>query len=156
MNGSCKLVWVGIVCSAIGLPGCLPPEPVAKNPPAQQPAAPAGPVEMETVKAEAGVGQKGRSLDEYKGKPEAIIAQPAITYFTVKERIPFEIQIPHAMGIFQATEGRFPKDHDEFMERIVKENNIQLPVLPKGHEYKYDPESHDLMVVRPKATTPQQ
>ena len=110
---------------------------------------------METVKADVGVGNKGRSLDEYKGKSEAIIAQPAITFFAAKEMIAFKIEVPHAMSFFQANEGRFPKDHEEFMERIIKENNIKLPSLPQGHEYTYDPESHELMVVRPKASIPQ-
>jgi hypothetical protein len=155
MNGILKTILTGIICSALGFAGCLPPEPAAKNPPAQQPVAAQEPAEMETVKAGVGVGQKGRSLDEYKGKTEAIIAQPAISFFAAKEKIAFEIQVPQAIAIFQATEGRFPKDHDEFMERIVKENNIPLPVLPQGHEYKYDPESHQLMVVRPKASVPQ-
>lgn len=155
MNGTCKLILPGVACLAFGLSGCLPPEPTATNPPAQQPAAPPGPVEMETVKAEVGVGQKGRSLDEYKGKTEAIIAQPAISFFAAKEKIAFEIQVPQAMAIFQAEEGRFPRDHEEFMERIIKANNIPLPALPQGHEYQYDPETHELMVVRPKASTPQ-
>ena len=57
-------------------------------------------------------------------------------------------QIKQALEIFRATEDRYPKDHAEFMERIIKENNIQLPVLPYKGKYVYDVENHELMVVR--------
>lgn len=157
MNGYRKLILALALTAPCIVLGCLPPDqagPVpVPNPPAPQPAAP---VEMETVKADVGVGAKGRSLDEYKGKSEAILAQPAITYFAAKERIAFEVAVPHALNLFNASEGRYPTDHEEFMDRIIKENQIKLPVLPVGHEYKYDPETHTLMVVRPKPAAPPQ
>src|ERR1700693_680566 len=56
--------------------------------------------------------------------------------------------IQHAVDLFQATEGRYPKDHDEFMTRIIKENQIKLPVLPGGARYAYDVENHKLKIVR--------
>ncbi len=60
--------------------------------------------------------------------------------------------IDHAVGLFQAEEGRYPNSHDEFMTRIIKQNNIQLPVLPSGLEYQYDLENHKLVIV--KTATP--
>jgi hypothetical protein len=54
------------------------------------------------------------------------------------------------MDLFKATEGRAPKDHAEFMQRIVKENNIKLPELPEGDRYMYDPKTEQLMVESPK------
>ena len=57
-------------------------------------------------------------------------------------------QVTHAIGIFNAVENRYPKDHEEFMERIIKENNIKLPVLPFKGRYVYDVEKHELMIVR--------
>jgi hypothetical protein len=59
------------------------------------------------------------------------------------------IEIDHAIALFNATEGRFPADYDEFMEKIVKANNIKLPVLPYGGKYVYDEKEHALKVVRP-------
>ncbi|MEZ6040728.1 MAG: hypothetical protein R3C20_09485 [Planctomycetaceae bacterium] len=56
--------------------------------------------------------------------------------------------IDHAVGLFQALEGRYPKDFDEFMTRIIKENNIRLPSLPQGMSYQYDVANHKLVVVR--------
>lgn len=57
-------------------------------------------------------------------------------------------QIKSAVEIFNATEGRYPKDHEEFVEKIIKANNIQLPVLPYRGRYQYDEARHELVVVR--------
>ena len=100
----------------------------------------------DTVKAEVGVGKKGRSLDEYEGA----VVTPAKSLFAVGERTVFEILIPKNLQLFQATEGRLPKSHDEFMQRIVKEGMISLPELPQGHAYRWDPAMGELMVDRPK------
>lgn len=40
---------------------------------------------------------------------------------------------------FQATEGRLPKDHDEFMKRIVQELGIDLGFKEEAQEFLYDP-----------------
>jgi hypothetical protein len=105
---------------------------------------------FEQVPAQAGVGIKGRSLDEHEGA----LVTPAKTLFKVRERVVFEIQIPQAMALYQASEGNYPATHDEFMERIVNANNIKLPALPEQHVYVYDPESHELLVRRPAAAAP--
>jgi len=106
---------------------------------------PKAPVEMVREKAGVGSGQKGRSLDPHEG----IIVTPAKTFFTVKEKLAFEILVPDAMNRFNAYEGRWPKSHQEFMERIVGENQIKLPDLPEGHKYVYEPKTHELMVEKP-------
>ena len=63
----------------------------------------------------------------------------------------FDITIPNAMKTFKAgNDNKGPKDHEEFMARIVEENSIELPSLPDGHKYRYDPETEDLLVQRPK------
>lgn len=56
--------------------------------------------------------------------------------------------IQHAVNLFHASEGRYPKDLDEFMTRIVKENNIKLPTLTTGLSYEYDVANHQLVIVR--------
>ena len=58
-----------------------------------------------------------------------------------------KIQITQAVNLFNAEHGRYPKDHEEFMEMVVKPNQIQLPVLPGGVEYQYDVENHELKIV---------
>jgi hypothetical protein len=137
------------------LVGCEPPPaPVAANsgppappaPPSAAPPAPAPAPAMEQVKAEVGVGVKGRSLDEHEG----VVVTPAKTLFAFKEKAVFDIQIPQALQLFNATEGRNPESDEEFMEKIVKFNNIKLPELRQGERYYYDPATNELMVERPK------
>ena len=99
-------------------------------------------------KAGVGSGQPGRSLANETGIG-AMIVQPARSLFAVRERAVFEIQIPQAMQLFQATQGRAPNSHDEFMAQIIQANNINLPRLPAGHRYQYDPERGELMVEKP-------
>jgi hypothetical protein len=113
--------------------------PVSRPQPTPQP-------ETERIKAQTGVGIKGRSLDQYEG----IVVTPAKTLFTAKERIAFEIAVPHALSLFNASEGRNPESHEEFMENVITFNQIKLPELPPGHKYVYDPQTNELMVERPK------
>ncbi len=118
---------------------------------AQVPETPVVPVadvvpDMERVKAEKGVGIKGRSLDEHQG----MLVTPAKAYFSVRERVVFEIQIPDALNKYKALNGNGPKSHDEFMAQIIDANQIQLPELPAGQRYVYDPEKDELMVERPR------
>ena len=42
---------------------------------------------------------------------------------------------------------RVPQDHDEFMEKIIKANNIALPKLPFYQEYAYDADEHKLVIM---------
>ncbi len=66
------------------------------------------------------------------------------------------ISIEHALNLYWATEGNYPKTHDEFMTKIIKFNQIQLPELDPGVEYIYDPEDHKLKIHRPDATETQE
>jgi hypothetical protein len=119
-----------------------PPATAAAPPPPPPPAAPKTP-ETTQQKAAVGVGVKGR------GYGEGVVATPIASLFAVRERLVFEVSIPEAMKLFKATEDRLPKSHEEFMERIIKENHIVLPLLPEGSRYRYDPKSGELMVESP-------
>ena len=57
------------------------------------------------------------------------------------------VAVDQAIQIFNAIEGRYPSDHDEFMEKIIRANAIKLPILPNGGEFKYDETERKLMVV---------
>ncbi len=100
------------------------------------------------VKAEAGVGVHGSRLED----PRLVqtIVTPALAFFRVQERIQFEAQVPHALQLFEAEHGRKPKTHEEFMEKIIQANRINLPELPPGHRYLYDPQAGELMVEKPQ------
>ncbi|MCG8447975.1 MAG: hypothetical protein MI725_00150 [Pirellulales bacterium] len=56
----------------------------------------------------------------------------------------------HAMNLYNAEKGHYPKTHEEFMEKIIKFNQIKLPELEEGDEYLYDPEDHTLKIYRPE------
>jgi hypothetical protein len=89
------------------------------------------------------VGLRGDSLRSEEGVGK-MIAAPAVAYFNVREKAVFEIQIPHALNLYKALEGKLPKSHEEFIEKIVKANAIQLPELKPGMKYRYRPDQGDL------------
>ena len=55
--------------------------------------------------------------------------------------------IEHAVDLFHAEKGRYPKDLDEFMREIIKANQIRLPQLPAHQKYGYDAEQHKLVIL---------
>ncbi|MFN0055814.1 MAG: hypothetical protein ACKV0T_27030 [Planctomycetales bacterium] len=117
------------------------PAPASEPPAAAPPAAPA----TQQVAAKAGVGLKGQSLQQESG----MIVSAAKAFFNVQQKAVFDIQIPEALKLFKATEGRAPQSHDEFMAKIVAANLIKLPQLPAGQNYVYDPQREELMVEKP-------
>jgi hypothetical protein len=99
---------------------------------------------MVREKAQAGVTGKG----DYGGP--GIVTTPISTYFQIRERAVFDIQMPQAMQLYEATNGAKPKTQDEFMRNIIQANMIKLPELPAGHKYVYDPQKGELMVEHPQ------
>jgi hypothetical protein len=113
-------------------------------PKATGPVSPTPPPGMTIEKAQVGSGDKGRG---YGG---GIIGTPVSTYFAARERIMFEITIPDCIRAFKFEHDfKGPKSNEEFMEQVIKKNGIQLPTLPPGHSYIYDPKEEQLMVIRP-------
>ena len=101
----------------------------------------------ERVKAEVGVGSKGRRLED----PDMVkmIVTPAIALFRTRERVVFEIQIPKAIQLYEALNNKKLASTEAFMEHIIRANKIDLPSLPAGQKYIYDPEKGELMVEKP-------
>ncbi len=96
----------------------------------------------------------GAKVSDSKIAATDMITAPVSAYGPMLEKIS-KSHIEHAVRLFEATEGRYPKDYDEFFEKIVKANNIQLPVLPGGKKYQYDVENHKLEVIdAPAAAAP--
>jgi len=103
--------------------------------------------DTQRVPAQVGVGVKGRRLDD--PRLVQMIVTPARALFRTRERMVFEVQIPHALQLYEATHGRKPPTHDEFMRQIIQFNQIRLPELPPGQRYVYDPQTGELMVEQP-------
>jgi hypothetical protein len=79
------------------------------------------------------------------GKGEGLgpgpISTPISVYFRVPEKLVFNVQIQHTMNLYKAEHGRFPKTHEEFMQKIIAANGIALPELRSPEErYVYDPQ----------------
>jgi hypothetical protein len=99
----------------------------------------------ERVKAQAGVGAKGRSLDQYEG----IVVTPVKAFFAAKERIAFEQAFYGQYRLYRATEDP-PKDYADLKAKVLDPYQIKLPPLPPGHKYVWDAASEELQVERPK------
>jgi hypothetical protein len=57
-------------------------------------------------------------------------------------------QIKQAVELYRANnDGEYPKTHQEFMENVIKPNNIRLPTLPYYQEYSYDVATHQLNII---------
>ena len=136
-----RFLLLAIVVVGLSLFGCSPPHQAVETP-----AEPAAPVETEMVAAEAGVGKEGQKL---KGK-EGVMITPIKALFNTKQRVAFEFKVEPALRLYEAEKGHRPKTQEEFMEKIIKFNQIELPELPAGHKYVYDTEKGELMVKRPK------
>ena len=92
-----------------------------------------------------------KEVSKSEVKVEDPITGPLTAYRPIIERTA-KLQIEHAVKLFHGLEGRYPKDYDEFMEKIIKANSIKLPVLDANGvwQYQYDEENHELKVVKVK------
>lgn len=75
------------------------------------------------------------------------LTAPLTVYQNTKVVVP-QLAIEHALNLFNASEGRYPESFEEFMTRIVKENQIALPDLPAGMQFQYDVANHKLLVIQ--------
>lgn len=98
--------------------------------------------EVEREVAEVGVGKKGRG---YGG---GVVSEPIRAMFRTEQRLQL-MQMTHALQLYKGEHGYLPKSHEIFMKDIIEANSIQLPELPEGERYVYDPQQGELMVERP-------
>jgi hypothetical protein len=122
----------------------------ARPPAAPSPTPAAAPQDANTerVKAEKGVGIKGRSLDQYEG----VLVTPAKAYFAARERIFFEIEFKGNYDRWRASADKAPKDYDELKAQFLDPLGLtgKMPKLPQGHKYVWDAATEELQVERPK------
>jgi hypothetical protein len=143
----CVMATVLLVgCEETGQSTARPKPPAPPVPATKQEAT--SPMKTERVKAQVGVGRSGRRLEDEK--LVKMIVAPARAYFRARERVTFDIKIPKALQIYKALNNNVgPQSHEEFMEKIIRANHIDLPTLLEGHRYVYDPKREELMVERP-------
>lgn len=58
-----------------------------------------------------------------------------------------QLNIEHAIDLYKAENGDYPKTFEEFMDKIIKANNIALPKLPEYQDYAYKAEEHKLVIM---------
>src|SRR6185436_13095730 len=100
--------FAGTLDDLAARPAAPPPPPTADTPTLGDP-------NVERVKAEKGVGIKGRSLDEYEG----VIVTPVKTYFAARERIFFEIEFPGNYSRWRVLADETPKDFDDLKAKFL-------------------------------------
>jgi hypothetical protein len=86
--------------------------------------------------------------DEITGMSPLNPLSPMKAYGPTVQKIS-KMHIQQALNLFRAEFDRYPADHEEFMTKIIKQNNIELPVLPGDSVYQYDVANHELVVVTP-------
>ena len=87
---------------------------------------------------------------DHKQKITDPITGPLAALQNAKIDIP-QLAIQHALDLFNAAEGRYPNSFEEFMTRVIQENQIRLPQLPQGMEFQYDVQNHKLLIVKSQA-----
>lgn len=90
----------------------------------------------------------GREVSDSKVRATNPITGALEAYGPMVESIS-KLQIDSLLLGYYAEHGKYPT-YDEFMSKIVKQYNVQLPVLPGKMEYQYDEASHKLVVVYPE------
>ncbi len=89
----------------------------------------------------------GKEVSDSKVRVTSPVLAGVEAYGPLAEQVA-KLGVDHSLNIFNALNGRYPKDHDEFMREIIKKNNMQLPKLPYGARYEYDVANHKLVVVK--------
>jgi hypothetical protein len=59
-------------------------------------------------------------------------------------------QVDYAIELYNASNGAYPKDYQEFMDGVIKPgqpDGLQLPQLPAYQGYGYDAKNHKLIVL---------
>lgn len=119
-------------------------EPQTINPgspnPNEPPAATSTPREVTAL--DPARGKKSRATGGYLGAV-------AGARFYAEHALIFD-QVTYALKLYNAEHGEYPKSHEEFMNKIIKYNQLRLPPLDRGVEYIYVPEEHKLMIWRPE------
>ena len=139
LSSACLIVLATLVCLSLG---CADPNAADKE-------------QKQSI-----IGQKTQEIGEFDSDGDAEIADQQVkvsanplaaagAYGYAAGTISKQA-VERALQLFHAEHERYPKDHDEFMEKIIRANNIQLPVLPGGDQYQYDVENHELVIIEGK------
>lgn len=109
---------------------------------AGQPAAPV--LELfPAQRAKADLCKLGAKLRD-NNDAQKMITGAAGKLLDVKVGAILDIQVPQAIQLFKAEHGRVPKNHAEFVQRVLEPNKLTLPELIDGMVYQFNPEREEL------------
>lgn len=96
----------------------------------------------------AELGKGGVVANNQESARKTVFA-PSKQYISAIDRVA-AMHIQHAVELYRAETGEYPKDYDEFMSNVIKKgkpDEIRLPQLPHYQEYSYDAQARQLIVI---------
>ncbi len=101
---------------------------------------------QEVKNASTELKKEGTSVATTKITAKDPITLPGNAYVTMIGQTSI-LNIQHAVDLYHAENDRYPRNYDEFMNDIIKANNIALPKLPMYQKYGYDEKEHKLVIL---------
>ena len=68
-----------------------------------------------------------QEVSDSKVRADDPVLAPLQAYGPMVEQIS-KMEVEHAVELYNASEGHYPKDHEEFMTRVIKPNNIKREI----------------------------
>lgn len=118
--------------------GCSPPEPKKSN---------TGIIGKETNKIGEFDPAANRELQIEDGSGVNIVTGAMGALGPAADKIAM-LRIQQEVELYRAEFGNYPKDHEEFMEKIIIAKNVMLPEPRTNLEYQYDVANHKLVLVK--------
>src|SRR5271166_6595975 len=101
---------------------------------------------QEIKNATTEIKKEGATVATTKITAKDPITLPGNAYVTMIGQTSI-LNMQHAMDLYHAENDRYPRNYDEFMNEIIKANNIALPQLPYYQKYGYDEKEHKLVIL---------
>ena len=144
-----------IVCALLLSAGCEAERNVSDKPNGQAKAKSSTPTRPEFIvgkrtqeikHAAIEIKKEGATVATTKITAKDPITLPGNAYVTMIGQTSI-LNMQHAMDLYHAQNDRYPRDYNEFMNEIIKANNIALPQLPDYQKYGYDEKEHKLVIL---------
>ena len=99
--------------------------------------------EIRNASTEVKGGGDGGVDEDHRERPDHVIWQRLCQH----HRSDVDAQHAACHRFYHAENDRYPKNYDEFMNDIIKANNIALPQLPNYQKYGYNENEHKLVIL---------
>lgn len=125
------------------------PQPESSPQPQPQPGFIVGKTTQDVRRADTEIAEGGAQPARTQINASDPLNLASQSYIVSVDRIA-EMNVKHAIDLYYAETGEYPKDYQEFMDKIIKPgraDGIALPQLPNYQEYGYDEKAHKLIVL---------